>query len=344
MQYLLYGANGYTAQIMLGLTNQYGITPILAGRSEEKIKPLADQYGFEYRIFDLADPAQTDAGLRDIKVVLHCAGPFLYTARPMMEACLRNQVHYLDITGEIDVFELAASLNTQALDRGITILPGVGFDVVPTDCIAKMLHEAMPDATHLRLAFANSGGSLSHGTSMTMAEGLGQPGKIRKDGKIINVPLGHKGETIDFGGFKRFCMCIPWGDVSTAYYTTGIPNIEVMTQSSPKAFKMLRWQWAYNWILRTSWSKNRLRSKIATRPAGPTDEKRTKAKSYIWGEVTNAKGEVQRLSMQTLEGYTLTAHTALLICSKILAGEGKPGFWTPAGLFGSAIIHSIGER
>ncbi len=341
-KFLLYGANGYTAQLMLPLCAQYGVTPILAGRNAQKIEPLARQYGFEYRIFDLGNAAATDAALDGVGAVLHCAGPFAHTARQMMEACLRTGVNYLDITGEISVFELAHSLSEQAKARGIVLLPGSGFDVVPTDCLALELQQALPDATHLELAFAPVKGGLSHGTALTMANSMGESGRMRRNGKIIQVPLGHRGEVIDFGVAKQFCMTIPWGDVSTAFHTTGIPNIEVFTASSARAHQKLRWQWAFNWLLRLDFVRSMTRKKILQRPAGPSPERRQKAYTMLWGKVTNAQGKSVVMTKQVAEGYTLTAHTALWLTAQVLAGKVKPGFCTPAGTFGSGIVRDLG--
>ena len=341
MDFLLYGANGYTAQLMLPLLRHYGLMPVLGGRSAEKVEALAREYGLAYRSFDLADVAATRAALAEVPLVLHCAGPFAHTARPMLEACLHTRTHYLDITGEIAVFELAASLDARAREQGITLLPGSGFDVVPTDCLASFLHRQLPDATHLSLAFANVGGGLSQGTARTMAEGLGDGGAMRRDGRIVAVPLGHRAMEVDFGGLRRFVMAIPWGDVATAFYTTGIPNIETFTTVSPRTYRRLRWQKAFNWLLRTKMARNFVKKRIASRSPGPSAERRAAAQTYVWGEVRNAAGIIRQARLRTPEGYTLTAHTALLLTKKILAGEGKPGFWTPAGLFGPDLVLEV---
>ncbi len=341
MDFLLYGANGYTAQLMLPLLRSYGLNPVLAGRSADKIEPLARQYDLPYRIFDLANAEATRAALADVPLVLHCAGPFVHTARPMMEACLHNRCHYLDITGEIGVFEMAARLGDRAREQGITLLPGSGFDVVPTDCLAAFLHQQLPDATHLALAFANVGGGLSQGTARTMAEGLGDGGAMRRNGKIVPMPLGHRAMEVDFGGLRRFVMTIPWGDVATAFYTTGIPNIEVFTAVHPRTYRRMQWLKYFNWFLRLPWVRHLAKQRIAKQAPGPSAEKRAAAQSYIWGQVRNAADTVVEARLRTPDGYTLTAHSALLLTKKILAGEGKPGFWTPAGLFGPDLVLEI---
>lgn len=341
MSLLLYGATGYTGQLIAEYAGQYGLQPILAGRSEEKVKALAARWSLPWRVGDLNDPAALDALLKGVTVVLHAAGPFQHTAKPMLEACLRNRVHYLDITGEIAVFEMAARMDERAKAAGIMLLPGAGFDVVPTDCLALYLKEKLPDASHLQLAFA-SGAGLSHGTATTMAENLGEGGAVRKNGKITRVSvLGHKTMKVPFPGKTLFVMTIPWGDVSTAFYSTGIPNIETYTGVSPSAYKWIRWQRYVNWLLRTAMVRNFVKRSIQKRPAGPSPEKRKRAVSLVWGKVSNDAGVAVEANMRTPEGYTLTALTSLLIAKKVLAGHAPTGFQTPAKAYGAGLILEI---
>jgi short subunit dehydrogenase-like uncharacterized protein len=339
--FLLYGANGYTGQLIAQLAKTLGLTPILSGRNEAKIRPLAESLQFPYRIIDLDDTDKLHRILSEVKIVLHAAGPFKHTAKKMMEACLATQTHYLDITGEIEVFEMAKLYHEKAIQQNITIMPGVGFDVVPTDCMALFLKNKLPDAMYLRLAFASIGGGYSHGTAITMAEGLGEGSVIRENGKIVSTPLGHKGRWVDFGLKKLFVMTIPWGDISTAYHTTSIPNIETYTGASPKSFKILQYQHLFNWLLKTSLIRNYVKRKINAKPAGPSDEMRLKSKSLVWGEVENAAGKIVQARFTGPEGYTLTAHTSLLIVQKILNNDFKSGYQTPASLYGEDLIMEI---
>ncbi|MCB0546043.1 MAG: saccharopine dehydrogenase NADP-binding domain-containing protein [Phaeodactylibacter sp.] len=336
--FLLYGAYGYTGRLIAELSREMGLEPILAGRSEEKTRQLAEELEMDFRIFGLDNPDLVDEGLRGVSVVLHAAGPFMFTARPMMEACLRNGVHYLDITGEIAVFEMAAALGPRAREAGIMLMPGTGFDVVPTDCTALHLKEQLPDATHLQLAFSSSGRP-SKGTATTMAENLGEGGAIRENGKVKRVPLGHKAMEVLFAeGRSRFCMTIPWGDVSTSYYSTGIPNIEVYTSVHPRTYRYIKLQRYYNWLLRTSLMRSMAKKRISQGPAGPTEEQRKKGKSYIWGKVWNENGDSRAARLVTPEGYTLTAYTSLNIARKVLEGNAPAGFQTPAKAYGSGLI------
>src|SRR5262249_26628823 len=199
-----------------------GLSPIVAGRREEAIAPLAEQHGLEYRIFDLADAGR---GLDGVAALLLAAGPFSATSKPALDACLAHGAHYLDITGEIEVFEACFARRDEAVKGGIAVLPGVGFDVVPSDCLAKKLAEALPEAVELELAFA--GGSSSAGTLKTMLEALPKGGRVRRGGKIEKVPSAHKQLRVPFRDKPRDAASIPWGDVSTAWWSTRIPDITV---------------------------------------------------------------------------------------------------------------------
>ena len=345
--FLLYGANGYTGRLIARHAAGYNLTPVLAGRSRESIVSLARDLNLPYKIIDLDDEVQLIEALKEVSVVLHAAGPFEYTARQMANACIKAGTHYLDINGDIAVFELLKKYDNAAREGGIMIMPGVGFDVVPTDCIALQLKEKLPDAFKLELAFATVGGSLSHGTATTMAGKLGEGGAIRENGNIKKVELGAKGMEINFfaGVGKKdkslFVMNIPWGDVSTAYFTTGIPNIETYVGVSKKSWYVLKLQFLFNWLLRTEFIRNKIKSKINSLPAGPTDEQRKNATGLVWGRATNAAGTIVTAMLCGPEGYTITFHTSLLIIQKILGGNFKPGYQTPAKVYGSNLIAEV---
>ena len=339
--FLLYGANGYTGGLIAKYAAQYGLQPILAGRREDVIKQMADRLKLSYKIFDLSNNAQLMTALQEVKVVVHAAGPFADTARQMIDACLQTGTHYLDINGDISVFERIKSLDAVAKEKNIMLLPGVGFDVVPTDCMALHLKNKLPDATHLKLAFASIGGAVSHGTAMTIVNKLGEGGAARENGRIVKKPLGEKGMWVDFGSAKLFVMSIPWGDVSTAHFTTGIPNIETYTAIKPAAYKLLKLQKLFNWLLRKEAVKNIIRKKIKQRPAGPDDERRSNAKSLVWGEARNASGKTVTDYFTCADGYTLTALSSLIIAKKVLEGNFKPGYQTPAACYGEELIMEI---
>ncbi|MBC8033168.1 MAG: saccharopine dehydrogenase NADP-binding domain-containing protein [Chitinophagaceae bacterium] len=342
-KFLLYGANGYTGELIARFAEKYGLAPVLAGRRKEAIEPLAAELGLSFRIFDLDDNTALRKAMDDIQLVVHAAGPYDFTARPMMEACLETGTHYLDLNGDTDVFEMLQGYNSQAFEKDIMVMPGAGFDVVPTDCLALWLKKQLPDATDLKIAFAIVGSALSRGTSITTLQKLGMPGAIRKNGVITPERVGKRGRRIGFvkGRHKIFVMSIPWGDLSTAYFSTGIPNIETYTSISKPVWLLLKGQFLFNWILRTSLARSIIRSIIHRKAAGPDEPTRNKASSLIWAKVTNPGARSLTARMQCPEAYSLTAFTVLLIAGKILAGDYKAGYQTPASAYGENLIMEV---
>lgn len=337
MKWMIYGANGYTGELIARDAVRRGLKPVLAGRSRDKVEALARELGLEARVFGLEDEVRLLAQIKGHGLVLHCAGPFSATAAPMMEACLRANAHYLDITGEIAVFEHAQSLNERARAAGVVICPGVGFDVVPTDCVAAALKNALPDATHLALGF-DSRSSFSPGTAKTSIEGMAQGGKVRRDGKIVSVPLAYRVRRIDFGAGEKLAMTIPWGDVSTAWHTTGIANIEVFIPGSAGMIRGARFANLIRPLLGLSFVQRLLKARIGKTVVGPDQEKRADQGTYVWGEARNARGDCKTARVHTANVYSLTIDAALVVVDYLLQMRPTGGAYTPAQLLGADLV------
>jgi short subunit dehydrogenase-like uncharacterized protein len=333
---MIYGANGYTGELIAREAARRGLQPILAGRNRAGVESLASALSLESRIFDLDDAALADR-LRGCGLVLHCAGPFSATAAPMKEACLKAGAHYLDITGEIAVFEHAQSLAARAASAGVVLCPGVGFDVIPTDCVAAALKAALPDATELALGF-DSRSSFSPGTAKTSVEGMAQGGKIRRDGRIVSVPLAFEVRRIDFGDGEKDAMTIPWGDVSTAFHTTGIPNIKVFMPGSPNMIANARRANYFRLLLALPWVQRFLKARIAKTVQGPSAERRDRMPSYVWGEAVNARGEKRTARIRTANGYSLTITGSLAVVDYLLHNQPAGGAYTPSRLVGADLV------
>src|SRR5262245_53100629 len=155
--FLIYCANGYTGSLIARAAVARGHQPVLAGRHAEPLAALARELRLAHRIFALDSPDAVANAIRGVQMVLHCAGPFAHTSKPMADACLRTGVHYLDITGEVSVFEALAARSAEARAAGVMLLPGAGFDVVPSDCLAAHLQRRPPSATRLALRFQSAG-------------------------------------------------------------------------------------------------------------------------------------------------------------------------------------------
>ncbi|MDW8330929.1 MAG: saccharopine dehydrogenase NADP-binding domain-containing protein [Cyclobacteriaceae bacterium] len=337
---LIYGSYGYTGRLITEECRKQNLNVILSGRNAAQLAEQSRQTGYPFEVCEINDSKALRHLLSKTSVVIHCAGPFRHTAREMVKACLDTGVHYTDITGEYDVFEQLAQLHDEATKRNIMIMPGTGFDVVPSDCLAVHLKNKLPDATHLQLAFTALKGGISRGTRKSMIEGVGHPGKVRKDGKLVDVWPGDKTMEVDFGAFRQMTMCIPWGDVSTAWFSTGIPNIEIYAGVSPKIIKWARLSRYLNSLLRMRIVKSYL-LRQADKKAGPAAERIREGKSYLWGKVWNDHGLTVEARLETLNGYVLTAKTSVLVASKIINQNFKAGFQTPAMAYGKDLIMEV---
>lgn len=338
---LIYGSYGYTGNLIVEACRDKGWPVLLAGRDDKRLRAQSERSGYPYLPFTLDQKDTLQQALSMACLVIHCAGPFRYTATTLATACLKAKVHYLDITGEFEVFEQLASLDEAAREAGITVMPGTGFDVVPSDCLAVYLKHKLPDATHLELGFTSLKGGVSRGTALTMVEGLGEGSYIREAGRLKNIGLGTRYRTIVFEKFTTTAVAIPWGDITSAYQSTGIPNITVFMGMPEKTIRRLRMSIYINWLLKKRWIKSWLRKKVNQRPAGPSDERRQQGRSFLWGQVRNARGEQHAAWLDTYDGYTLTAKTATLIAGKILAGDIKSGYHTPAMAYGPDLILEV---
>jgi short subunit dehydrogenase-like uncharacterized protein len=333
---LIYGATGYTGKLTARTAKAQGLMPILAGRSEGKVKPLAEELGFEWRAFDLADKPKLDAALGEVATVLHIAGPFSATSKPMADACIRTKTHYLDITGEIAVFESLAARDGEAKAAGVMLLPGVGFDVVPSDCLAAHIKRRLPDAEDLKI-YIGGLGNASRGTSKTGVESIAKGTLVRRNGDIEELEGLHE-DLIDFGEGPKPTLAISWGDVSTAYHSTKIPNIEIHFEAIPQLARLIKAPALVKAFLGLRFMQSFLKSQIDKGPEGPTDEQRASGKGILIGVGRNAKGDTVRTRLRTPEGYSLTALTGLDIAKRVANGEAKPGFQTPSLAFGADYV------
>jgi short subunit dehydrogenase-like uncharacterized protein len=338
--WLLYGANGYTGELVARLAVAMGHRPILAGRSAEAVCALAEEVGLERRLLGLDDPRRLDEALAGMSLVLHCAGPFSRTSRPMADACLRTRTHYLDITGEVEVFEALAMRDAEARASGVMLLPGCGFDVVPSDCLALHLKHRLPGARRLALGYAGFG-RLSRGTATTAIEGLGRGGLVRRGGVLTPVPSAWKTRLIDFGEGPRTAVTLPLGDLTTAWHSTHVPDIELYF-AAPPGLRALAWaDRHFGGILGSSAVRRFLAARVRAGLPGPTEEERRRGRAFVWGEATDDEGRAVASRLATPEGYTFTARAALAVVERVLAGHAPAGFQTPGTAFGPDFVFAV---
>ena len=339
--WLLYGAYGYTGELIAREAVRQGRRPVLAGRNAARVSALAAELGCEHRIFSLADRGEVVRGLEGISAVLHCAGPFMTTGRQMVEACMEAGVAYADISGEIPVLEDMYTRHDEALAAGIPVVPGSGFDVLPTDCLALTLKEELPDATRLRLAMAGKP-TLSRGTWRSTLEAVPRCGSVRREGKLITVPHAWQAETIRFDDQPRYAMTLPWGDVSSAWRSTGIPDISVyaaMTRVTVASMRLIRGVVCP--LLRVRWVLQLLLKGASRFITGPSQKHRDTEIMHIRGDAWNDRGQQVTRFLHTPEGYTSTVHASIAVVDALAQGRIAPGVWTPAQAMGSGFAVTL---
>jgi short subunit dehydrogenase-like uncharacterized protein len=336
--FLIYGSYGYTGQLIVEQALKKGLHPVLAGRNEKLLRAQAEKYNLHYRTFSLNEAEKLDAALLEVEAVLHCAGPFVHTYGQMTEACLRRKRHYVDISGEIPGFEVLAAMDKLAKEANIMLLPGGGFDVVPSDCLAAHLKQRLPAATHFRLFVRGIGAGVSRGTAKSAVENMHRQGMIRREGRLVQVPHAWNVREQDFGRGYTKVVSVGWGDVSTAYYSTGIPNIETYFAFPESVINLMRFMRLIGPLLYSRPIKSILNSSINMFVKRPEEEKRRRASAILIGEASNQNGGRAVTKLTTPEGYTCTALTTVEIMQCILNGDFKIGFQTPSLAYGANFI------
>lgn len=335
-KFMIYGV-GYTGAYAARIARERGLNPLIAGRNAAKVKAIADRYGFEHTVFDLADKSAMEAALRKVDMILHTAGPFGDTAQQVMEACLATGTHYVDVAGEFDVYAMAASYDERARKAGVMLMPGGGYGVTVSDCLAAHMKNRMPDATELSFA-SSTLPFVSQGTMKTGVVSMVQPSRAWRNHEITSIgkPF-HK--DFDFGEGMRKCVSMGWGDVFTAHHTTGIPNITTYVEGDEQVEQFVNIPPLKRWFMRLAPVQSYLKKKVdRTHPAPPPYEALPAYSMIAVCEVRNAAGESAVSRLHTPDGYTVSAMTSIEIAGRIIAGETQPGFQTPAGLYGPDFI------
>mgnify|MGYP002640524400 CR=1 FL=1 len=337
-KFLIYGSYGYTGTLIAALAVKRGHQPILAGRDEKKLAAQAATLGLPSLAFDLSETERLDSVLRDVDVVLHCAGPFGYTYKAMTDACLCTGTHYLDIGGGTPELEAVAMLDSAAKSAGIMMMPGAGFDVVPSDCLLAYVTGKLPTANLLQLSIRSVGGGFSRGTARSGIENIDRQGTIRKEGKLTQVPPAWKIREVDFGRGPVKVTSLGWGDVATAYHSTGVPNIETYMVFPAAARTLMRATRYLGWLLYNRPAKNFIKALIGFFPPGPSAEQNAQGFSLLIGEAFDESGQHIRAKLRTPEAYSFTAQTSIAIVERILAGDFKAGFQTASMAYGADFV------
>lgn len=317
---MIYGATGYTGRMTAQLAATAGLNPVLAGRDAPRLAALAGELDVEHRSFALDDSATVDAALQGVSAVLNCAGPFMRTAQPLMAAAIRSGVHYLDTAAELDSYYLAEALDEKAEAAGVMLLPGSGGSVAMLGCLTAHAAGRVTDPQRVRVAL-HVAGSMSRGSAISAAENLSAESLERIDGILVSRDP-HQSREFDFGGGPVACTPATLPDLVTIWHATAIPNIETFVHVSGDAFPT---------------------GELSDLPEGPSREQREANRYQASVEITAADGSTVRSTLDTVNGYIFTPMAAAEAARRVLAGEHRPGFQTPAEVFGTGFAETIAD-
>ncbi|MFC6962949.1 saccharopine dehydrogenase family protein [Halocatena marina] len=334
---LIYGSYGYTGDLITRRAVDDGATPIVAGRRAEPLEEQATEFELDHQAFSLTHPDIIESSIADVDAVLNCAGPFSGTAEPLIDACLETGTNYLDIAGRVEVLESIAERDREAETADVTLLPGVGFDVVPTDCLAAILNAKLPETEHLTLALDGLE-NFSPGTVKSIIESVNRPSAMREDGEIQSVSPAWQSREFDFGSGEQTGVMVPWGALSTAYYSTGIGTIETYATVPQAAVRSMRYGTAVTPILTFGPIQQLLLYATDCLVSGPTQDERIQSTTRLFGEVTNGAGDRATARLTTPGIYDVTAATAVESARRVLSDEVESGFQTPSSAFGADFI------
>jgi short subunit dehydrogenase-like uncharacterized protein len=334
---LIYGATGYTGRLIAEHARHLRRSLIVAGRTAHRVEELASQLGVAGRVFSLDDPEILDEALADVDVLVNAASPFSETACPVIESCLRTRTHYLDITGELPVFRDAFGYNDAARKRDIMVMPGAGLGIVASDCLAMHVAGLLPDAKYLRIGVLRPN-LLSRGTFRSALGLANSRVSIRRNGRLISIPVGRLQRSFDYGDGERESVAVNWADVFTAYHSTGIRNIEAYFEADIASRLLYHIGAGIADVTRFASVQRLLDVAAGAWPEGPSESRRRTDRCVIVAEAEDGWRRRRSVRLETPDGYSFTAEAAVAIAQRIMRGDFVAGFQTPAKVYGADFV------
>lgn len=328
---LIYGALGYTGNLFVTRALDKEL-PMVLGARKEKVREIAEAIGSEYRIFEIKNTADILPFLSDVFLVVNFANIQFSLNKALIEACIQSGTHYIDLGSEYYDISEVHKYHEASIASGSMLMPGYGFNLVPTDIAADIAHQFLPDANELIFGFAAIGES-SRGTVKSVLRDATRKGFFRKDGKLQAIAPAV--EEIQFAADGRQYTLVNnplMGEVITAWEGTKIPSIKTYSY--------------FPWILvqfmkgRLNWLRKFLLKYAGLFfPAGPTEKQLRSGYSYSWVEAKNADKKVL-ITIKGPEAYLFTVQIIQQLIRQLVKGKVSSGFIRPA-FFGRELIESV---
>ena len=336
---MIYGATGFTGLLIARAAAELDCELVLAARASTRLAAVARPLGAPFRAFSLNEPSAIVDALADIDFVVNAVAPVIAASEALIQACLATRTHYLDVTGELSAFVAAHRHDAAARARGIMIMPGAGFLIVASDCLAADIATLAPEAKYLRIGIAQSK-IFSRGSLKTVFNEARNHVVVRQAGRLTRIPIGRLERPFDYGEGPRTSFAVSLPDVFTAHLTTGIPNIEGYLETS-----LARIATAVAMGFAPTLGATRQRtipdSDRSGRIERPSGDVRGPAKQIIVAETEDRWRRSRRLRMIVDDAYGFTAAAVAAILHRAFADDLAPGFQTPGRLHGPGLALSI---
>jgi menaquinone-9 beta-reductase len=337
---MIYGATGYTGTLIARESVELECEVVLGARDPERLATVARSLALPFRAFSLDDSSAIDAALDDIDIVLNAAGPFVATSEALIASCLTTRTHYLDVAGELTVFLAAHRHDAASRERGIMIMPGAGFLIVASDCLAADIATVAPGAKYLRLGLTQS--TMFSRSSLKTLFGEARDRVVITQAKnLTQIRVGRLERQFDYGEGPRTSLAVTLADVFTAHLTTGIQNIEGYVEASPGVRTGMAFAMGFGAALGATQLRKVVDFGLSAWPERPLAVARGAAKQVVVAEAEDNWRRTRRLRITTDDGYSFTARAAKAILQRAICGDLATGFQTPGKLYGPSLALSI---
>ncbi|HEY0238765.1 MAG TPA: saccharopine dehydrogenase NADP-binding domain-containing protein [Friedmanniella sp.] len=352
------GGTGRVGRSVAGLLAASGIEPVLVGRDAERLRAAVGVLGNGGRTYVAASVEATAAAIREARpaAVVNTVGPFSRTAPAVVDACLVAGSDYVDLANDVDAVPALLARQADAERAGRTLVTGAGFGVVATESVVAWLcaepnrgtRSAARVRTDMVPSLALQAGALGEALAATLTEGLpGVPGGRRfqgrriADGRLAPAPVGGEVRAlVTPDGDRVSTGLMPLGELVAAQRASGAPFVDAASSEVPHG-RLAR---AVLPVATNLLSVAPLRRFATRRLAAVRFAARPAPRAHSWGHavVTWTDATTSEGWLRLPEAQATTDAVAADVVRRLVAGEGRPGAFTPAALFGPALATSLG--
>ena len=343
------GGTGRSARAIAAELQRRGIKPVLVGRDAGRLAAAAN--GLPTVV--AGSVGETAEAIRRERpaVVVNTVGPFTDTAAPLLDACLPS-TDYLDLANDLAAVSATLGRSDAFVAAGRTAVTGAGFGVTATESVVVKLCEGRPIPLRVRVdmvpSLAAEAGVIGDALAGTIVEGLpgveggGRfQGRRYRDGRLVPGKLA--GDPIRLvlpDGSTVTTASMPLGELMAAQRASGAANVISASSEAPASPTVRAVLPAATALLKIG----PVRAFARRRLAAVQIKAAPKPREHSWGHavIEWADGSTREGWLRVGEAQAWTGAVPAEVIRRLLEGQGKPGAYTPAALFGSTLAESCG--